>query len=98
MDCVSWGTPKKGLDSPAGDTNIYATYKGRGGVPVGSFVRKLLYAFQFGSLKILLSDDIKENAKVLYRRNIVERATTALPFLDFDDDPYLMVTDAGELK
>lgn len=61
-------------------------------------MRRVLYAFQFGSLKIVLSDDIKGNAKVLYRRNVVERATTALPFLDFDRDPYLMVTDAGELK
>src|SRR3954464_6425850 len=92
------GTRQKEFDYPAGETNIYTTYKGRGGVPVGSFLRKLLYAFQFGSLKIVLSDDIRENAKVLYRRNIIERATTAMPFLDFDADPYLIVTDAGELK
>ncbi|HEY4734991.1 MAG TPA: UPF0182 family protein [Gemmatimonadaceae bacterium] len=97
-DYVFVGTRQKEFDYPAGDTNIYSTYKGRGGVPVGSFLRKLLYAFQFGSLKILLSDDIRENAKVLYRRNIIERATTAMPFLDFDADPYLIVTDAGELK
>src|SRR5437016_3272449 len=92
------GTRQQEFDYPAGETNIYTTYKGRGGVPIGSFLRRLLYAFQFGSLKILLSDDIKGNAKVLYRRNIVERATTAMPFLDFDRDPYLTVTDAGELK
>ena len=92
------GTRQKEFDYPAGETNNYTTYKGRGGVPVGSFLRRLLYAFQFGSLKILLSDDITGNAKVLYRRNIAERAATAMPFLDFDRDPYLVVTDAGELK
>jgi len=97
-DYVFVGTRQQEFDYPAGDTNIYTTYKGRGGVPIGSFVRRLLYAFQFGSLKILLSDDIKGNAKVLYRRNVVERAATAMPFLDFDADPYLVVTDAGELK
>ena len=97
-DYVFVGTHQQEFDYPAGDTNIYTTYKGRGGVAVGSFVRRLLYAFQFGSLKILLSDDIKDNARVLYRRNIVERATTAMPFLDFDRDPYLVVTDAGALK
>jgi uncharacterized membrane protein (UPF0182 family) len=58
----------------------------------------LLYAFQFGSLKIVLSDDIKDGARILYRRNIVDRATTALPFLDFDEDPYPVITDAGQLK
>jgi uncharacterized membrane protein (UPF0182 family) len=97
-DYVFVGTGQQEFDYPAGDTNIYTAYKGRGGVPIGSLLRRILYAFQFGSLKILLSDDIKGNAKVLYRRNIVERATTAMPFLDFDNDPYLMITDAGQLK
>ena len=97
-DYVFVGTGQPEFDYPAGDKNIYTTYKGRGGVPIGSFGRRLLYAFQFGSLKILLSDDIKDNARVLYRRNVLERATTAMPFLTFDGDPYLVVTDAGELK
>jgi hypothetical protein len=92
------GTRQQEFDYPAGETNIYTTYKGKGGIPIGSFIRRVLYAFQFGSLKILLSDDIKGNAKVLYRRNVLERAATAMPFLDFDNDPYLMVSDAGEMK
>jgi uncharacterized membrane protein (UPF0182 family) len=92
------GTGQQEFDYPAGDKNIYTTYKGAGGVPIGSFIRRVLYAFQFGSLKILLSDDIKGSARVLYRRNVMERATTAMPFLDFDRDPYLVITDAGQLK
>jgi uncharacterized membrane protein (UPF0182 family) len=92
------GTGQKEFDYPAGEQNIYTKYTGRGGVPIGSFLRRVLYAFQFGSLKILLSDDIKGSARVLYRRNVMDRATTALPFLDFDNDPYLMITDAGQLK
>jgi uncharacterized protein len=92
------GTRQQEFDYPAGDTNIYGTYKGKGGVPIGSFLRRVLYAFQFGSLKILLSNDIQSQARVLYRRNVLDRATTAMPFLTFDNDPYLMITDAGELK
>ena len=92
------GTGQQEFDYPAGDKNIYTKYTGRGGVPIGSFLRRVLYAFQLGSLKILLSDDIKGSARVLYRRNVMERATTAMPFLDFDADPYLMITDAGQLK
>ena len=92
------GTGQPEFDYPAGDKNIYTKYTGRGGVPIGSFLRKVLYAFQFGSLKILLSDDIKGSARVLYRRNVMDRATTAMPFLDFDNDPYIMVTDGGQLK
>jgi uncharacterized protein len=92
------GTGQKEFDYPAGDANIYTTYTGRGGVPIGSFIRRVLYAFQLGSLKMILSDDIKGNARILYRRTVMERARTAMPFLDFDDDPYLTVTDAGHLK
>ena len=92
------GTGQKEFDYPAGDANIYTTYTGRGGVPIGSFIRRVLYAFQLGSLKIILSDDIKGNAKILYRRTVMDRATTALPFVDFDADPYLIITDAGQLK
>src|SRR6202022_599711 len=92
------GTKQKEFDYPAGDANIYTTYAGRGGVPIGSFIRRVLYAFQLSSLKILLSDDIRGNAKIIYRRNVMERATSALPFLDFDNDPYLTINDAGQLK
>jgi hypothetical protein len=92
------GTGQPEFDYPAGDKNIYTKYTGRGGVPIGSFLRRVLYAFQFGSLKILLSDDIKGSARVLYRRNVMDRATTAMPFLDFDNDPYIMITDGGQLK
>ena len=92
------GTKQKEFDYPAGETNIYTNYTGRGGVPIGSFIRRVLYAFQLGSLKILLSDDIRGTARILYRRNVMERATTAMPFLDFDNDPYLTINNAGQLK
>ncbi len=54
------GTRQPEFDYPAGDQNIYTNYKGSGGVPIGSFLRRVLYAFQFGSLKILLSE-VPEN-------------------------------------
>jgi uncharacterized membrane protein (UPF0182 family) len=92
------GTKQKEFDYPAGEANIYTNYTGRGGVPIGSFIRRVLYAFQLGSLKILLSDDIRGDAKILYRRNVMDRATSAMPFLDFDNDPYLTINDAGQQK
>jgi uncharacterized protein len=92
------GTKQKEFDYPAGEANAYTNYTGRGGVPIGSFLRKVLYAFQLGALKILLSDDIGSNSRILYHRNVMDRATTAMPFLDFDNDPYMIVDDAGRLK
>ena len=35
--------------------------------------------------------------KVLFHRNIVERAQLAIPFVRFDSDPYLVITDDGRL-
>jgi uncharacterized protein len=93
------GTGQQEFDYPEGEANVYTKYTGRGGVPIGGFWRRALYAWQFGSLKILLSNDIAgSSARVLYRRNIMERARTVLPFLDFDHDPYLVINDAGQLK
>ncbi len=92
------GTGQKEFDYPAGEGNVYTPYAGRGGVPVGSLLRRALFAWDFGSLKILLSNDIKAGARVLYRRDISARAEAALPFLRFDPEPYLVVDDAGTLK
>jgi uncharacterized membrane protein (UPF0182 family) len=92
------GTGQKEFDYPAGETNTYTNYTGRGGVPVGSVLRRALYAWQFNASDIVLSSYITPGARILYHRNVVERAKLALPFLDYDSDPYLIVTDAGELK
>ncbi len=92
------GTGQKEFDYPAGESNVSTNYTGRGGVPVGSFVRRLLYAWQLGSTDLLLSSYITGGARILYRRNISQRASAALPFLDFDSEPYLVLTDSGTLK
>ena len=97
-DYVFVGTGQREFDYPAGETNVYTTYAGRSGVGVGSLWRRLLYAWQFGSTDILLSSYLTGSARILYHRNIVDRARTALPFLDYDGEPYLVVTDSGKLE
>jgi uncharacterized protein len=92
------GTGQKEFDYPAGDKNVYTNYTGRGGVPVGSILRRALYAWQFGSSDIVLTSYLSGNARIMYRRNVAQRAQAALPFLQFDAEPYLIVTDAGTLK
>lgn len=91
-------TGQKEFDYPAGEALTYTSYTGRGGVPVGSILRRSLYAWQFDAPDIVLSSYITPGARILYHRNVADRAKTALPFLTFDADPYLIVTDSGELK
>jgi uncharacterized protein len=92
------GTKQREFDHPSGEANVYAAYEGTGGVVVGNFLRRLLLALRFGSSKILLSGDITDESRVLYYRDIMDRASRALPFLTFDRDPYLVVADDGTLQ
>ncbi len=85
------------LDYPAGDKNVYTNYVGTGGVPIQSLFRKLLFAARFGDVKILLSNDIIGESRVMYHRQIEERVKKAAPFIQFDRDPYLVIRQDGRL-
>src|SRR2546430_761537 len=96
--CVFARTHQREFDYPSGDENIFTSYTGTGGVRVGSFLRRLVLATYLRSLKVLLSSDITSDSRAMYIRNIRLRARAALPFLLFDDDPYLVVSDSGRLR
>jgi uncharacterized membrane protein (UPF0182 family) len=91
-------TGQQEFDYPSGDQNIFGTYKGDGGVVVGGLLRRLVFAAYFRSLKVLLSSDITSASRAMYIRNIRERARTALPFLLFDADPYMVIDGGGRLR
>ncbi len=90
-------TKSQELDFPAGDQNVYSRYAGRGGVPIAGFLRKLAFAIRFGEIKILLSDDLTGESRVMMFRRVGERVRQAAPFLRFDRDPYLVITGDGRL-
>src|SRR5439155_23334938 len=72
--------------SGQGDAAVYSSYDGGAGVPVASFAHRLLFAFNFGSLNILLSNDLPDKTRILFHRDVLERAQLALPFLAYDPD------------
>ena len=92
-------TRQKEFDYPAGegDAAVSSTYDGGAGVLLGSLARRMLFAFRFGSMNILLSDDLTEQTRILFHRDVLERAELALPFLRFDDDPYMVIASDGRL-
>ena len=85
------------LDYPSGEQNVYTKYEGRGGISVDSFLRKLAFAARFGELKVLLTRDLTSESRIMIYRSIRDRVRQAAPFLRFDRDPYLVVTDDGRL-
>jgi uncharacterized membrane protein (UPF0182 family) len=96
-DYVFVRTNNPEFDYPSGDTNQYTTYHGTGGIPMSSWVRKAAFSAYFGSMKILLSNDISSDSRVMINRAIHGRAAKLIPFLRYDQDPYLVITDEGRL-
>lgn len=92
-DYVFVKTKSKEFDYPKGEENVYTTYEGRGGVEINSPIKRLFYAIRLGSLKFLLSNDITNESRILYNRNIKERIAKIVPFLTIDRDPYAVVVD-----
>lgn len=84
--------------SAEGDQAIYSTYVGTAGVPIFSVWRRLAFALRFSSINIFLSTDLTEDTRILFNQNVRQRAQLALPFLSLDGDPYMVVTDSGQMK
>ncbi len=87
---VKGSTPE--FDYPKGKDNIYAAYDGTGGVPIGGFLRKNLFAWHFSDINLLLSSYITGNSRIMIHRAIQDRVRTIAPFLRLDHDPYLVIS------
>jgi len=83
------------FDFPKGNVNEYINYDGTGGVKLSSFFRKLLMAVRFMDIKILLTSDITPESKIMFLRNIQERISKITPFLELDNDPYLVISEGN---
>jgi len=64
------------------------TYTGKGGVPVGNMLNKLIFAVKYQEQRILLSNLINADSKILYNRAPRERVAKVAPWLTLDGDPY----------
>jgi uncharacterized membrane protein (UPF0182 family) len=92
-DYVIVRTNTREFHYPRGDDNVFTQYAGPGGLALDSLWRQLLFALRFGAYQIVLSDDIGPESRILFNRNIRERAAALAPFLSFDQDPYLVLAE-----
>ncbi|NCZ57313.1 MAG: UPF0182 family protein [Actinobacteria bacterium] len=81
--------------SPNGQKNV--TYSGKGGVPVGSLFNKLVFALKYQEQRILLSNLINKDSKILFERNPRDRVAKVAPWLTLDGDPYPAIVDGRVL-
>jgi uncharacterized membrane protein (UPF0182 family) len=92
-DHVFVKTQAREFHYPQGDDNVYTTYQGDGGVAMTGLFRRLLFAIRFQSMRLLLSNDITDETGVMFDRRVAERVRKVAPFLRYDPDPYLLISD-----
>jgi hypothetical protein len=73
-------------DSAQGQSNN--TYDGGGGVSIGSFFNRLIFATHFKDRNLLLSGAVNSDSRILYGREPRERVQKVAPWLTLDGDPY----------
>lgn len=96
-DYVVVDTGIKEFDFPLGEKNAYYEFNGRGGVAIGSLLRRVAWALHLGSSQVLFSEYVKPESRVLIRRDLTSRLEALAPWLQYEDDPYPVLVD-GRIK
>jgi uncharacterized membrane protein (UPF0182 family) len=92
-DHVFVKTKTEEFDYPRGDDNVFAAYKGDGGVALSNIFRRLMFAIRFRSTDTFFSPNLTEESRVMMYRRVAERVGRIAPFLTYDPDPYLAISD-----
>ena len=86
-------TGVKEFDYPKGNQNVYASYRGTGGIPLDSLGKRLLFAWTQADINILLTSYLRPESRIQIWRNVQERVSQIAPFLSLDADPYAVVSE-----
>lgn len=87
------GAKQAEFDHPRDRGDATTRYSGTAGVGLSSWLRRAAFALRFNDQNLLISSQIKDSTRIIYRRDIRDRVETAAPFLTFDQDPYPVVAD-----
>jgi uncharacterized protein len=92
-------TRQQEFNYPQGATNNLTSYEGNGGIELGGFLRRMIIALDQSDLaKLPFSDDVNKDSRLLMRRNIRDRVSALAPFLAYDPDAYIVLSDDGRLS
>jgi uncharacterized protein len=95
VDFVVVNSTTEELDYEGASGETPFAYTGDGGIELGGYFRRALFAWRFQDANLLISGQVQRDSRILINRSIVERAKDPVPFLTFDADPYLAVTAEG---
>lgn len=92
-DYVFVNTKQSEFDYAAQEGDQQTRYTGKAGVPLGGSLNRLAWSVRLGDTNMILSSDLTETSRLLFRRGIRERVQTLAPFLHWDNDPYAVVNE-----
>jgi uncharacterized membrane protein (UPF0182 family) len=86
-------TGVKEFDYPQGNQNVYTSYSGKGGIPLDSIGKRLLFAWTQADINILLTSYLTPSSRIQIWRNVQERVSQVAPFLKLDAAPYPVLSE-----
>ena len=90
-------TDEMEFDYPSGADNVETLYEGKAGINL-SFFNRLMFSIRMGSYRMMISNNIDSDSRILINRNIMQRVTEIAPFMYYDPDAYIVVNqDDGKL-
>ena len=90
-------TAQEEFNYPSGNDNVKSRYNGKGGFPISSFPMRLAAAVHEGDANILLTQYLTPESRMMIRRKVVDRLQELAGFLNWDGDPYLVITPEGRM-
>ncbi len=97
-DYVVVGNEKyKELDYSEGQEDVEFSYDGSGGLELG-FWNRLVFAVKYRDIRLIVSDLVSSDSRILINRDVVSRLKVVAPFLTYDNDPYMIIDGQGNLK
>ena len=90
-------TKQKEFNYPKEEKNQETQYKGAGGIVLDSLFKRAILSLHLSDIKLLISNYITPESRVLFNRDIKSIVQKTTPFFYFDSDPYLTITPEGKL-
>lgn len=90
-------TGQQEFNYPSGSENVHTRYEGKGGFPIASLALRIAAAVREGDWNIVLTGYLDGESRMMIRRDVSDRVRSAAGFVEWDRDPYLILTEAGRL-
>jgi uncharacterized membrane protein (UPF0182 family) len=87
----------RGDDEGGGEQQVRTRWTADTGIRLDTTLSRLLFAFRFRDLDMLISTQVTADSQLLMHRALGDRVRLIAPFLSYDKDPYVVVTDDGRL-